>query len=68
MNSPKLTDWQQKKLEMLRKGYGISAARRGWKADDWQQMQDLIARGLVRKTSGAKWNPAGAFVFSEEKP
>lgn len=59
-----LTDWQQKILSRIRKGYAMDAARRQWKAEEWRQMQDLVKRGIVRKTSGEKWNRAGRFVLS----
>lgn len=64
-----LSDYQKDKLAMLEKGYGISASKRGWKKGEYAQMMDLVSRGLIRITSPAPWNKAGAFVrINKEAP
>lgn len=58
---PQLTEFQKRKLEMLNKGYGLSAAKHNWKAQELREMYDLVARGLARMQAPAPWNRAGAF-------
>lgn len=60
--SAKLTNHQKFRLEMLDRGYGISAAQSGWKRKDFREMMDLVERGLIRITPPNAWNKAGAFV------
>jgi hypothetical protein len=60
-----LTKHQKLKLEMLGKGYGISASKSGWKAKEYREMLELVELGLVRKTDPVPWNKAGAFVINK---
>jgi hypothetical protein len=62
---PPLTEWQIKKLDMLSRGYALDAAPRQFNKADRAQMEDLVARGLARRTSGAAWNKHGAYVKAE---
>jgi len=61
-----LSKFQKFKMEMLEKGYGISASRRDWKAAEYREMLELVELGLVRKTDPVPWNRAGAFVINGE--
>ncbi len=62
-----LTAWQTKTLDMLSRGYALAACRRHYSAAEWKQMNDLVSRGLVRKTpaTATAWNRHGAFAKAD---
>lgn len=62
LDSTTLSDFQLKKLEMINRGYALSAARSNWRVVEYRQMEELVERGFIRKSDPVAWNRAGAYV------